>query len=78
MITNSKVVEEKDWVYSAMIDYQELVKMQEFEGYSTRALSKIYCNMLECARRRFKLSSPRDVTVHQVTKNCRIKSTSLY
>ena len=78
MITNFKVVEEKDWVYSAMIDYQELVKMRGFEGYSTRALSKIYCNMLECARRRFKLSSPRVVTVHQVTKNCCLKSTSLY
>ena len=78
MITNFKVVEEKDWVYSAMIDYQELVRMQKFEGFSTRALSKIYYNMLECARKRFELSSTRDVTVHQVTENCRIKSTSLY
>ena len=56
-------------MYSTMIDYPELVKMPEFEGQTTRALAKIYFNMLECARKRFELPSQRDVTVHQVTGN---------
>ena len=63
------MVEEKGWVYSTMIDYPELVQMPEFEGQTTRALAKIYFNMLECARKRFELPSQRDVTVHQVTGN---------
>merc|ERR1719370_616285 len=61
-----KVVEQKGWVYSIMIDYQELVKMPEFEGHTTRTLCKIYFNMLECARKKFEMPTQRDVTVHQV------------
>ena len=63
-------------MYSTMIDYPELVKMPEFEGQTTRTLAKIYFNMAECARKRFELSSQRDVTVDQVTQNCRIKPAS--
>ena len=63
------MVEEKGWVYSTLIDYPELVKMPEFQGQTTRSLANIYFNMLECARKKFEMSSPRDVTVDQVTEN---------
>ena len=68
-------MEQKGWVYSIMIDYQELVKMPEFEGHTTRTLCKIYFNMLECARKKFEMPTQRDVTVHQVTDKFKEGST---
>ena len=61
-----KVVKRKGWVYSALIDYSELVKMPEFEGHTSRSLHKMYNNMQHCTRNKLKLSSGRDVTIHQV------------
>ena len=61
-----KVVKRKGWVYSASIDYSELVKMPEFEGHTSRSLHKMYNNMQHCTRNKLKLSSGRDVTIHQV------------
>ena len=61
-----KVVKRKGWVYSASIDYSELVKMPEFEGHTSRSLHKMYNNMQHCTRNKLQLSSGRDVTIHQV------------
>ena len=61
-----KVVKRKGWVYSALIDYSELVKMPEFEGHTSRSLHKMYNNMQHCTRNKLQLSSGRDVTIHQV------------
>ena len=61
-----KVVKRKGRVYSASIDYSELVKMPEFEGHTSRSLHKMYNNMQHCTRNKLQLSSGRDVTIHQV------------
>ena len=63
-----KVVKKKGWVYSASIDYSELVKMPEFEGHTSRSLHKMYNNMQHCTRNKLQLSSGRDVTIDQVRK----------
>ena len=63
-----KVVKRKGWVYSASIDYSELVKMPEFEGHTSRSLHKMYNNMQHCTRNKLQLSSGRDVTIHQVSE----------
>ena len=69
-------MEQKGWVYSIMIDYQELIKMPEFEGHTTRSLRRIYFSMLEGARRKFEIPTQRDVTVNQVTDKFKVCPTS--
>ena len=61
-----QMMERQGWVYSASVDYKEMVKKPEFEGHTTRSLRILFNEMQECALKRFKLTSRREVTVQQV------------